>query len=623
MANLQEELNRALQYYHSGNPAEAARICRRVLESDRRNADLWCFFGVALRAAGDAEQAITSYQQALKLRPSFVEAWNNLGNALVVLGRLEEAATAYTQLLRLRPDSPEAHNNYGALLRKKGQITEAGGHYQEALRLKPDYPDAHNNLGDALASLNRHEEAIASYRAALRLKPNYPEAHTNLGNSLVRLEKIDEGIAHHHEALRLRPDYVEGHCNLGNAFAAQKNYPAAESSYRESIRLRPDYPEGHHNLGTALAELGRLVEAERAYREALRLKADYPDALGNLATCLVAQGRPADAIGVYDFILQRKPNDAEAHMGKAFSYLVQGDYERGWQEYEWRWRTKDFGSLLHAEKPWDGAPVDGRTILVSVEQGLGDTFFAVRYAAKVKERGGHVVFTCQRPLLRLLSRCRGIDQLLESETAVPPFDYHVPMMSLPYVFRTTLATIPREVPYIFPDPELVEQWQKELPPDGVKKVGVIWQGNPGFKGDRQRSFPLADLAPLAAVEGVRLYSLQKGFGSEQLVTAPFPVIDLASHLDLTAGAFMDTAAVLQHLDLVITCDSALTHLAGALGVRTWLALPYAPHWLWLQNRDDSPWYPSVRLFRQQKWGDWADVFRRLAAELAALAARSA
>jgi hypothetical protein len=248
--------------------------------------------------------------------------------------------------------------------------------------------------------------------------------------------------------------------------------------------------------------------------------------------------------------------------------------------------------------------------------------FIVRYAAKVKERGGYVVFTCQRPLLKLLSRCPGVDQLLEGGTAVPPYDFHVPMMSLPFTFRTTLATVPAEVPYIFPAPELVEQWRTELAPDGVKKVGIIWQGNPGFKGDRQRSFPLAQLAPLAAVEGVRLYSLQKGFGSEQLATAPFPVIDLASRLDLTAGPFMDTAAVLKHLDVVITCDSALTHLAGALGVRTWLALPYAPHWLWLRDREDSPWYPTVRLFRQQKWADWEGVFRRMAAELARLPASS-
>jgi tetratricopeptide (TPR) repeat protein len=612
MSNHQAELTRALELYRTGRPAEAVEICQRVLQADRRNADIWCFLGVVQRAAGATEQAITSYQEALRLRPTFPEAWNNLGNALIILGRLEEAATAFEQVLRLNPNSPEAHNNLGALLRKRGRVPEAIQHYQDALRLKPDYPDAHNNLGDALAKLGRHEEAVVSFRTALRLQPNYPEAHTNLGTALVALKKVEEGIAHHHEALRLRPNYVEGHCNLGNAFAAQQNYPAAEQEYRESIRLRPEYPEGHHNLGTALAELGRLTEAEAAYREALRLRPDYDDACGNLATALIAQGRPADAAAIYDTILKRKPDDAEAHMGKAFSYLLIGDLPRGFREYEWRWRTREFGALPYTLPQWDGSPLGGRTILLHAEQGLGDTLFSVRYAPLVKERGGNVVLLCQKPLLKLLARCRGIDQFTEKDSPLPALDCHAPMMSLPGIFGTTLETVPAEVPYVFPDPALVEQWQREFPADRVKKIGIVWQGNPDFKGDRHRSIPLARFAPLGEVPGVRWYSLQKGHGSEQLASAPFPVITLGSRLDEKTGPFMDTAAVLRHLDLLITCDSALAHLAGALGVRTWLAAHFAPHWIWMRGRDDSPWYPTVRVFRQRTFGDWEAVFVRMA-----------
>jgi tetratricopeptide (TPR) repeat protein len=615
MSNNQAELTRALNLYYSGRPAEAVQICQRVLESDRRNPDLWCFLGVVQRAAGDPEQAVLSYHEALRLRPGFPEAWNNLGNALIVLNRLDEAATAFQQVLRMKPDSPEAHNNLGALLRKRGQIREAAQHYQEALRLKPDYPDAHNNLGDAFASLERHEDAIICYRNALLLKPDYPEAHTNLGNSLVHLKQLEEGIAHHREALRLRPDYVEAHCNLGNALAAQKDHPAAEQCYRESIRLRPDYPEGHHNLGTALAELGRLPEAEAEYREALRLKPDYDDAVGNLATAVLHQGRPEEAAVVYDIILKRKPDDADTHMGKAFCYLLAGNLERGWREYEWRWRSKEFGSLPYTQPQWDGSPLGSRTILLHVEQGLGDTLFSVRYAAKVKERGGNVVMLCQKPLRKLLSRCQGIDQFIDKDDPLPAFDCHAPMMSLPGIFGTTLETVPAEVPYLFPDPDLVEQWRGEFPADGMLKIGLGWQGNPGFKGDKLRSIPLAKFAPLGEVPGVRWYSLQKGFGSEQLATAPFPVIDLASRLDEAAGPFMDTAAVLQHLDLLITCDSALAHLAGGLGVHTWLATGFAPHWISMLGREDSPWYPTMQLFRQRTWGDWEDIFRRMAEQL--------
>jgi tetratricopeptide (TPR) repeat protein len=615
MSNNQAKLSRALDLYRSGRPAEAADICQRLLQDDRSNADIWCFLGVTQRAAGDPAQAISSYQEALRLRPGFPEAWNNLGNALIILGRFDEAATALQQVLRLNPNSPEAHNNLGALLRKRGQIVEAAQHYQEALRLKPDYPDAHNNLGDALALLDRHQDAVTCYHTALRLRPDYPEAHTNLGISLVSLGKIDEAITHHHEALRLRPGYVEAHCNLGNALSAQKNYTGAEVEYRESIRLRPDYPEGYHNLGTALAELGRLPEAETAYRHALRLRPGYADAHGNLATALLAQARPAEALALFDEILKSKPEDAEIHMGKAFCYLLMGEWKRGWQEYEWRWRSKGFGSLPYTGPHWDGSPLEGRTILLASEQGLGDTFFVVRYARLVQQRGGKVVMVAPKPLLKLLSRCSGIDLLLDKDSPLPAYDCHAPMMSLPRIFGTTPETVPAAVPYIFPDPDLVEQWRSEFPRDGVKNIGVVWQGNPDFKGDRFRSIPLTKFAPLREVPGVRWYSLQKGFGIEQLKEAPMPLIDLGSRLDEKAGAFMDTAAVLRHLDVVITCDSALAHLAGALGVQTWLAAQFSPHWIWMLGRNDSPWYPTVRLFRQRTWGDWEGVLRQMAEQL--------
>jgi tetratricopeptide (TPR) repeat protein len=608
-------LARARSAYQSGRLTEAARLCRQALQADPRNAEAWCLLGIAQRASSQPAQAADSYRQALRLRPDFVEAWNNLGNALVTQGKLDEAAAAFEQVLRLRPDYAEAHNNLGVVLRHQGKWAEAAARYQQALRLKPDYPDALNNLGDALQGLGRLEEAAASYRRALHLRPNYPEAHTNLGNALNRLERPDEAAAHHREALRLRPGYAEAHSNLGNTLVTQRKYAEAEACYREALRLRPDWDEAHHNLGTALAEQGRLAEAEACYREALRLRPDHIDACGNLATALMGQGKAAEAAAVYQRVLEFKPDSPDAHLSRAMACLALGFWEEGWAEYEWRWRCPDFGTMPYTQPLWDGSPLAGRTILLHAEQGLGDTMLAVRYAPKVKERGGTVLLACPRALGRLLAGFPGVDRVIEQGADLPAFDCHAPLMGLPGIFRTTPETVPAEIPYLFADPALVEHWRREIAGRDFR-VGIAWQGNPRFKADRQRSIPLARFAPLAAVPGVRLFSLQKGAGSEQVRDASFPVVDLGPRLDEAAGAFMDTAAVMKNLDLVISPDTAVTHLAGALGVPAWVALPYSAHWLWLMEREDTPWYPTLRLFRQRTWGNWEEVFERMAAALA-------
>jgi Flp pilus assembly protein TadD len=615
MATDQAALARAFDAYRRGDPARAAQLCREVLRGDPGNAELWCFLGVAQRAAGEAAGAADSYREALRLRPDMPEAWNNLGNALVTLAKLDEALAAYEQVLKLRPNSPEAYNNQGAALRRLGRWAEAAECYRKALRLRPDYADAHNNLGEALQAQGRFQDAEASYRAALRLRGDFPEAHTNLGTLHARQGRDDEAAREHREALRFKPDYAEAHSNLGNALAGQKKYAEAEACYREALRLKPDYAEAHHNLGTALAEQGRLEEAEACYREALRLRPHYADAFGNLATALLAQGRPAEAVAVFDDILQRKPDSAEAHMHLALARLLMGDWAGGWPEYEWRWRTPEFGGLPHKEPLWDGSPLAGRTVLLHAEQGLGDTLLTARYAALVKARGGTVVLGCPKALLRVLAGCPGVDRHVPQGEPLPAFDCYAPLLSLPNLFGTTPESVPADVPYLFPDPALVDHWRRELPPGAGPRVGICWQGNPQFKGDRQRSVPLAEFAPLTRVEGVRLYSLQKGFGSEQLRDVSFPVTDLASRLDNEHGAFVDTAAVMKVLDLVITADTALAHLAGALGVPVWMAVAFSPHWVWLLGRDDSPWYPTMRLFRQQRWGNWPGVFERMAAEL--------
>ncbi len=397
----------------------------------------------------------------------------------------------------------------------------------------------------------------------------------------------------------------------------------AVASYEQALRLKPDYAEAHNNLGIALMEQGRLEEAVASYEQALRVKPDYAEAHNNLGIALGDQGNLEEAVASYQQALRLKPNYAEAHKNLALTWLLLGNFEQGWLEYQWRWQCKEFSPPGFQQPLWDGAALQGQTILLHAEQGLGDTLQFIRYAPLVQERGGTVLMACPAPLIRLLAGCPGIDRLIPQGGSLPPFDVHAPLLSLPKILGTTLVTVPAKVPYLFADADLTTQWGRELKQFPAFKIGIGWQGSPKYRDDRSRSIPLVHFEPLARLEGVQLFSLQKGPGTEQLraLADRFPVTDLGSRLDEASGAFMDTAAVMKNLDLVITSDTAIAHLGGALGVPVWVALPLVPDWRWLLHREDSPWYPTLRLFRQTERGNWPQVFERKAAEVKKLIAR--
>ena len=344
------------------------------------------------------------------------------------------------------------------------------------------------------------------------------------------------------------------------------------------MALRPDYAEAHNNLGNVLLDQGKFDESAARFEQALALRPDY----------------------------------AVAQMGLASCYLVQGKYELGWPAYEGRLRLPGVEPQPSLPR-WTGEPLAGRRVLLVAEQGLGDTLHFVRYARLLKERCARVVLACHAALGRLLASHPDLDELfiLGSAVDLPRSDFYLPLLSAPGAFHTTASTIPSEVPYLSADPELTDQWRRELAGIDGFKIGIAWQGSRGYRFDRSRSIPLADFAPLASLPGVRLVSLQKGFGSDQVATVDFPVLDLSGRLDEVAGPFMDTAAVIRNLDLVVTPDTAIAHLAGALGVPVWVALQFSPDWRWLQGRDDSPWYPTMRLFRQTTFGGWPEVFERI------------
>jgi TPR repeat/Tetratricopeptide repeat len=465
---------------------------------------------------------------------------------------------------------------------------------------------AHYNLGVALFNQGRIEEAVSQYRQALHFDPDKVEAHNNLANLLQHLGRLDEAVASYHQALRCRPDCAE-------AFT---------------------------NLGTALTVLGRLDEAIACYRQALHFQPHCAEICNNLGLALIEQGKPEDALASFDQAVRIKPSYGEPRWNRSLLWLLGGDFANGWSEYEWRWTQPNMARRSFQQPGWDGNALGGRTILLHAEQGLGDTLQFIRYVPLVQERGGHVILECHPALLRLLAGFPGIHQLIGQGSQLPAFDVQAPLLSLPRIFHTSLATIPSNVPYLKADPTLEAYWRRKMsgvrcPMSDVKnassglghrtsnigrcfRIGIAWQGNPTHRYDRQRSIPARHFACLAKVPRVHVISLQKGPGTEQLpaLGGSIPILDLGNHLDDKSGPFVDTAAVMMNLDLVITSDTAVAHLAGALGIPVWIALPAVPDWRWLLKREDSPWYPGTRLFRQTRCNDWEAVFESIAGELA-------
>lgn len=420
--------------------------------------------------------------------------------------------------------------------------------------------------------------------------------------------------------LQADPNNANAWCYLGIACHDRDRLDEAVAAYRRAIQLQPRFPIAYNNLGNTLRMQRRLTEALTCFDEALRQQPGYVNAYKNKGTALVWEGRLDEAFRCYQQALQLLPEDAETHKNLGVILLLKGQFAEGWREYQWRWQTRDLTPPEFDQPAWDGSSLDGKTILLVAEQGLGDTVHFIRYAGVLKQRYDcRVVASCHRPLLALLARCSGIDQLIASDETPPQFDVYCPLLDVPGILGEDLRSQPGEIPYLAADPERIEDWRRRLSVYGGLKIGVAWQGNPKYPADRMRSFPLSAFEPLGRLHGIQLFSLQKGAGVEQLDTlcGRLDIVPLGEQLDEKTGAFVETAAVLKNLDLVISPDTAVAHVAGALGVRLWLALATVPHWPWLLHREDTPWYPTARLFRQTTADDWTSVFERMAQQLIA------
>jgi tetratricopeptide (TPR) repeat protein len=503
--------------------------------------------------------------------------------ALHQAGRYHEAEQLYRALLEQLPGHADAQNNLGHLLETLNRPADALRHYTRAIEIKPDFPEALLNLGNVLQTLGRYEEAILRYESAFRLKPDFAETQLNIGNALQALERNQEAVARYKKALALRPDFAEAHYHLGSALEKVDRWDEAAAHYERAIAIKPDYPQPHNNLGNILRTQNRYEEAIAHFRQACAIKPDFP----------------------------------QAHWNEGATRLTIGDFETGWLKYEWR-------RLLGVVRPrgpqplWlGGGDLAGKTILLNAEQGLGDTLQFARYGPLLARQGVRVVLEVQPELKSLLMSLEGVSAVCARGEALPPFDWQTPLMSLPYAMGTTLQTVPAQTPYVSATPVKLLEWRAFLGEGHSPKIGIKWRANETTGS--KKSIPLGLLRSLMATPHTQWVALERDLLEEDM--------SLLRELGGLAVPgqrlrdFADTAAVVSMLDLVISVDTSVAHLTGALGKALWLPLQFGADFRWLHDRADSPWYPSARLFRQSSQGEWPGVVAELERELASFTGR--
>lgn len=578
---LVELFTEAARRHRAGDREGTEQAVRHILLIAPDSGEAWSNLGVCRQKAGELAAAVVAYRRAIRLSPIYAEAVFNLISALKAEGRSEDVAATLRQAAAVLPEEAQILFRLGIAQAEAGLIEEAVLSYERAVELRLDHAEAWSNLGNLKKQAGQRGAALAAYRQAVVSDPGFSGAWCNLCTTLCDAERFGEALAAGRYAVAADPSLFLAHHDLGIALKRKRENAAARDSYRRALALKPDHAEAWSNLGGTIEDPRHFPLAATAFRRSVAADPAY----------------------------------AEGHFNLGFSLLRSGRWAEGWREYEWRRHPRvSSGKVRDFSQPqWDGSPGAG-TVLIHAEQGLGDTIQFCRYASLAAQRV-RVVLEVQRPIKALLSGLPGV-KVIAAGDPLPDFASHCPLLSLPGLLGTTPESIPAPIPYISADPARIARWRERLPP-GRFRIGVVWQGSPAYKGDHLRSATLAAFEPLARLPGVTLISLQKGAGTEQLNALPskMAVARLGEDFDAGPDAFLDAAAVISCLDLVVGVDTALLHLAGALGCPAWLALSSYPHWCWLDKGEATAWYPSLRLFRQEWPGDWQGVFRAMADQL--------
>ncbi len=647
--------------FQLGQPENAAKLLEKSLRIDRKQPDALNNLGNALRDLGRFDESLARFDQAIALLPDYVEAYSNRGNVLRALSRFDEALANYDTAISANPNVAEFHNNRGNTLRDLNRMDAALESFDRAIALKPDYAEAYSNRGNVLRDLGRIDEAMQHYERAIATKTEQvlgndhasAELYNNHGNGLRDLERFEEAIESYDKAIAANPNYAEAYTNRGTALRDLGRFDEALESHDKAIAIQPNFAHAYNNRGTVLRDLGRYEEALESYARALALDPDYADVYANRGIVLGDLKRFEEALTDYDRAIALAPKNAESHSNKSnvlselkqldaavasldnalalapefadghwnksVVKLLNGEFEEGWRLYEWRWKTKQFvDKHKQTDRPlWLGdAEITGKILLVYPEQGLGDFIQFVRYTRILEEMGATLLLEVPLPLVNVVASMEGNFSILPAGSSVlPNFDYHCPIMSLPLACKTTLETIPSAVPYLFADAEKQAAWQAALGNKTKPRVGMVWSGAAKHRNDHNRSISLATLQPLFDAS-CEFHSLQKEYRAGDASLLP-RIANLHCH-DNALQDFEDTAALIAEMDVVISVDTSVAHLAGAMGKPVWLLLPFAPDYRWMLHRADSPWYPTMSLLRQPKPGDWAPVMADIATRLAAI-----
>jgi len=599
-----------------GRTKEAEDCYRRALTQEPRHLVTLSRYSQLLRGKGRHAEALSLAQRMVKTAPQMADTHNVLGLCLRAAGQVNEAAQCFLRALQLDPGFAEGYCNFGAMLLDNGKAADALSIFEAALNIRPTYVEALLGAGNTLLALRRPADAEQYFKRILAGEGGHALAHNNLGVLHLEQGRRIEAETAFRLSLKLQPAAPDTLGNLGRCLQLQGRLTEAEELLRRALELQPDHAEALNNLAIVLNLQGRLPEAEALLRKLLALRPNHVDAHTNLGNILLLGCRCAEAVAEYETALRLQPASIFTRFNLGAALLLNGDFARGLPEYEARLLEDPARVARHAHRPrWDGrSSLEGKTLMLFAEQGLGDTLQFLRYVPLLKSRGARVLLEVQAPLLPLLAGWPGVEAVFEQGASLPDYDFQCPFLSLPLVMGTRLNSIPALGP-VFSIPEIKEaEWQRRLAKHGPgRRVGLVWSGNPKHQNDHNRSLPLSSLGGVLRQPGLRFFSLQKEKrpGDAGLLSTYPSVVDLGPEL----GDFCDTAAVLRCLDLVVTVDTSVAHLSATLGRPTWLLISYSPDWRWMLGREDSPWYPSVRLFRQASHGDWAGVLARVQVEL--------
>ncbi len=605
----------------SGDFQRAVSFLSASLAIHPDNPEALNFLGNALQDLGQFDAAMTSYERAARIRPDYAEVHYNKANAQQKIGQFEASVASYDRALTIQPAYADAFFNRGNALRELKRLEAAVASYEQAIRLQPMDVEAHTNRGGALNELSRHEEAIASFDRAISLQPDYPVAQYNRGTALHRLGRLEAAASSFRRAIALYRNYAQAHSNLGLVLQEMKQLPDALASVDRAIAIKPDFAEAHSNRGNILQELQQHETAISSYDRAIAANPAFAEAHFNRGIALKELQRLDAAIASYDKALAIRPDYDEAIWNKSIALLLNGNLEPGWKLHESRWTRPEAKKHLRTFPVplWlGGQSLHGKTILLHAEQGLGDALQFCRYAKLVSELGARTILEVPKALLDVLGTLDGVDELRESGSTTESFDYHCPLLSLPLAFNTSLSAIPHTTRYLESDPLKVSAWQKQLGPTKGLRVGIVWSSTSSFRDDGKRSLRLAEFLKAIPDKGIEIICLQQELKPDDRGTMESrPDIRFVGNQlhDLS-----DTAALIETLDLVVSTCTSVPHLSCALGKATWILLSHAPDWRWFLHRSDSPWYPSAKLYRQPRSGDWDSVLGQVNADLGLLSA---